>query len=60
LVLRLDYSVLGERRTVGVERRRRAVTRLSFEQLESRLAMAGVVIYEFLRFHIARRIGDRR
>jgi hypothetical protein len=37
-----------ERRTGGVERRRRAATRLSFEHLESRLAMAGVVIQEFL------------
>jgi hypothetical protein len=40
--------MLGERRTGGAKRRRRAGTRLSFERLESRLAMAGVVIHEFV------------
>ena len=40
--------MLGERRTERVYRRRRSGQRLSFQQLEPRLAMAGVVIHEFV------------
>ena len=40
--------MIGERRTGGVNRRRRGATRLSFERLESRLAMADVTIHEFV------------
>jgi hypothetical protein len=62
LVIHLDDLMLGESRTYGVQRTRRGGTLLAFERLESRLAMAGVAIHEFLAFNasgLADEDGDR-